>query len=50
MPVIYISKHTRTRLNRYKQRYIREKNISTNVSHIVSDDIIIQELMNTVGE
>lgn len=48
MPVIYISAQTRKRLDSYKLLYITEKHISKNVSHIISDDIIIQELMNTV--
>jgi hypothetical protein len=50
MPVIYISKQTRSRLDTYKQLYIHQKHISENVSHIISDNIVIQELMNTVGE
>lgn len=48
MPVIYISKETRIQLNRYKQLYIHQKHISENVSHIISDDVIIRELINTV--
>jgi hypothetical protein len=48
MPVIYVSKQTRTKLDKYKQLYITQKHISQNVAHIISDDIVIQELMNTV--
>ena len=48
MPTIYISKQTKILLEKLKQQYILEKHISPTVVHIITADVIIQEMYDTV--